>query len=149
MVNGHHPKSREADHTLALLQDVLDTAGLVRLQSARRMKLTPQEMQALELLMHLDMGPGQLASRLGITSAAASGLVDRLERKGHVRRVPDAVDRRRTHVVMTQHGQEAVQDLVSPMIDRLMQIDARLSPSARRCVSEYLHEVRGAMGLIA
>ncbi|MFB9235425.1 MarR family winged helix-turn-helix transcriptional regulator [Plantactinospora siamensis] len=43
---------------------------------------------------------GELASRLGLGAPATTGLVDRLENAGHVRRERDPNDRRRVSIVM-------------------------------------------------
>lgn len=44
---------------------------------------------------HAPLTAGGLAQLTGLTPGAVTGLVDRLERAGHVRRVPDRNDRRR------------------------------------------------------
>lgn len=44
---------------------------------------------------------GELASEVGLTSGAVTGVVDRLERAGFARRVPDPADRRRVKVEVT------------------------------------------------
>src|SRR5687767_7295936 len=46
-------------------------------------------------------GPVELGRILGMTSGAATGLVDRLERAGHVRRTPHSKDRRRQLIQVT------------------------------------------------
>lgn len=43
---------------------------------------------------------GELAQRIGLSPAAATALVDRLESAGHVTRVRDPANRRRVHVRM-------------------------------------------------
>jgi DNA-binding MarR family transcriptional regulator len=44
---------------------------------------------------------GELAAEVGLTSGAVTGVIDRLERAGFARRVPDAADRRRVKVEVT------------------------------------------------
>lgn len=44
---------------------------------------------------------GELAARSGLTSGAVTGVIDRLERAGFARRVPDPADRRRVRVEVT------------------------------------------------
>lgn len=65
----------------------------------RRLGLSAVEHKALGLVQR--RGPltaGALARQTGLTSGAVTGLVDRLERAGYVRRVPDPGDRRRVLV---------------------------------------------------
>jgi DNA-binding MarR family transcriptional regulator len=44
---------------------------------------------------------GELATEVGLTTGAVTGVVDRLERAGFARRVPDPADRRRVKVEVT------------------------------------------------
>jgi hypothetical protein len=44
------------------------------------------------------MTPGQLAAMTGFTTGATTGVIDRLERAGFVRRTPDKRDRRKVIV---------------------------------------------------
>jgi DNA-binding MarR family transcriptional regulator len=44
---------------------------------------------------------GALAAEAGLTSGAVTGVVDRLERAGYARRVPDRADRRRVKIEVT------------------------------------------------
>jgi DNA-binding MarR family transcriptional regulator len=44
---------------------------------------------------------GELAAEAGLTSGAVTGVIDRLERAGFARRVPDPTDRRRVKVEVT------------------------------------------------
>src|SRR5262249_47364412 len=66
---------------------------------AARLGLGATEEKALLILG--GRGPitaGQLADQTGLTTAAATSLIDRLEARGYVRRVRDAADRRRVIV---------------------------------------------------
>lgn len=44
---------------------------------------------------------GELAAEAGLTTGAVTGVIDRLERVGYARRVPDPADRRRVKVEVT------------------------------------------------
>jgi DNA-binding MarR family transcriptional regulator len=66
---------------------------------AERLGLNPTDHKALDLLVR--GGPltaGQLADQTGLTTGAITGVIDRLEERGFVRRVKDANDRRRVVV---------------------------------------------------
>ena len=43
------------------------------------------------------------ASEAGLTTGAVTGVVDRLERAGYARRVPDPSNRRRVKIEVTDH----------------------------------------------
>ncbi len=57
-----------------------------------------------------DVTPGQLARETGLTSGAITGVVDRIERAGYIKRVRDTNDRRRVFLV--------------PIIERIEEIRA-------------------------
>ncbi|MGN9784486.1 MarR family winged helix-turn-helix transcriptional regulator [Nonomuraea sp. ZG12] len=66
---------------------------------ARRLGLSAVDHKALGVISRTGPLPaGALAARLGMNASAVTALVDRLERAGHVRRVPDPGDRRRVLV---------------------------------------------------
>lgn len=69
-----------------------------------RMGLGVTEEKTLDLLQRLGpLSAGDIAQRTGLTPASVSGLIDRLERKGFVRRARDTADRRRVFVEI-DHG---------------------------------------------
>jgi len=63
------------------------------------------------VLCHLEGGPlsmSEIAGQMRHSTAAATGLVDRLEDLGYVQRVRNAGDRRRVAVRITSKGQQLV-----------------------------------------
>ncbi|MGW0475968.1 MarR family winged helix-turn-helix transcriptional regulator [Streptomyces coeruleorubidus] len=70
---------------------------------AEQLGLHPTDLQCVSLL-GLEPGPhttGEIAKLTGLTSGAATRLVDRLEKAGLVERRPDTHDRRKTLVSLT------------------------------------------------
>lgn len=61
--------------------------------------------------------PSRIARKLRVTPAVVTGLLDRLEQRGFVRRTADPNDRRRFHVALTDAG-EAAADAVMRMLSR-------------------------------
>jgi DNA-binding MarR family transcriptional regulator len=71
---------------------------------ARRFGLTAQQ---VELLCQLDKRTpslGELAAELGCDKTNITGMIDRLERRGLLRREPDPADRRVSRVTLTEEG---------------------------------------------
>ena len=67
------------------------------------------ETQALShLAVRGDRGQNELGSDLGLTSGAATALVDRLERQGVAERYPHPSDRRRVLVRLTDQGETVI-----------------------------------------
>jgi DNA-binding MarR family transcriptional regulator len=124
--------------TLRLLRELLDVAQQSEVAVARKAALTHTELSALEQLTRADHGPGELARHLGVTSAAASGIVDRLVARGHVERRPHEADRRRTQVVLTESGRAEVLGHLMPMFAALDELDRGLTSAERAVVDRYL-----------
>jgi DNA-binding MarR family transcriptional regulator len=124
--------------TLDLLRELATVAAEVRPTVARRARLSESELVALEHLMGGALGPVEVGRRLGVTSAASTGIVDRLEARGHVHRAPHPVDRRRTEVSITESGRSEVLGYLMPMFRSLAQLDAELSEAEREVVDRYL-----------
>ncbi len=124
--------------TLVLLRQLLDVSQRANPALARRAELSHSELAALELLTRDSVGPGDLARHLGVTSAAATGIVDRLVGRGHVERRPHGQDRRRTQVVLTDSGRSEVIGHLMPMFLALDELDRSLTASEREVVDRYL-----------
>jgi len=113
---------------------------------AGRLALGRTDVAALELLMNEGpLGPVELGNRLGMRSASATALVDRLEAAGHVERVRDPDDRRRITVVPTAHAHEEAGAAIGPLLAGFHAAAARLSPGERALVVGYLEEVTAVL----
>lgn len=93
---------------------------------AERVGLSVTELLAMDLLGRNGSIPaGHMAKELHLTTGAITGLVDRLEHAGFVRRMADPADRRRVLVAVTAKEQK-ISGLYEPLIVGL-----------REAVSEY------------
>ena len=84
------------------------------------------------------MGPGELGRLLGVSSAAASGIIDRLEARGHAQRASHSTDGRRTSVTISPSGRSEVVGFLMPMFRELAVIDAELDETERAVVDRFL-----------
>lgn len=134
--------------TLTLLQQVIDTADAANVALARRASLSLSELHALRLLADAPLGPVELARALSITSAASSGVVDRLCARGHAERHAHAADKRRTVVDITDSGRRELLIHLTPMFSRLAAVDSSLSDEERAVVERYLTGAIEAMRAI-
>ncbi|WP_037064338.1 MarR family winged helix-turn-helix transcriptional regulator [Pseudonocardia acaciae] len=80
----------------------------IRGAASRELDLTPQQAQLLTMVAPGELTHGELAARLHCDKTNVTGLVDRLQRRGLVRRRPDADDRRVARVALTEQGAELV-----------------------------------------
>lgn len=131
--------------SLEALEELVGLAAQVPHDVARKAGLSVSELHSLRHLMASPMGPVELAKALGVTSAASSGVVDRLVARGHAERHPHAEDRRRTDVVVTESGRREVFALLAPMFAKLAEIDAPLDDDERVVVERYLRGAIAAM----
>lgn len=86
---------------------------------------------------------GDLARRAGVTEKTATGLVDRLERDGLVRRVRDGADRRVVHVRPTEAGGALARRLDGAILDTLERLLARLDAAERRDLFRLVTKLSG------
>jgi DNA-binding MarR family transcriptional regulator len=93
---------------------------------------------------------GQLATEAGLTTGAVTAVLDRLEAKELVRRVPDPDDRRRILVEVTDKQREAagrlyfpLKEMADPWFEELSEDDIRLLIAFNR-VSREVNEKRAA-----
>ena len=131
--------------TLDALQELVDVAGQVPHDVARAAGLSTSELHSLRHLMSTPMGPVELARALGVTSAASSGVVDRLVARGHAERRQHPDDGRRTQVLITDSGRAEVFARLAPMFAALAALDRGLDDDDREVVEHYLRGATAAM----
>lgn len=74
--------------------------------------ITPRQLEVLEFLAGREnWSVGEVATALGVSSAAATKAVARLERKGLVTRAVNVMDRRCVTVRVTRAGADAVHQI--------------------------------------
>lgn len=75
----------------------------------------------------------EIANRMGHTTAAATGLVDRLEKLSLVVRAHAVDDRRKIRVEITEKGQALVSEIREDMINNLQDLMGILTEDEQRC----------------
>jgi len=131
--------------TLTALQELVEVSETVPAVVARKAGLSTSELHSLRHLMRGPIGPVDLAKVLGVTSAASSGVVDRLVGHGHAERRSHPGDGRRTEVVITDSGRAEVLARMTPMFESLAALDATLTDDERVVVERYLRGATAAM----
>jgi DNA-binding MarR family transcriptional regulator len=91
------------------------------------------------------MGPAELAKRLGIRSASATALVDRLVVSGHVSRTPHPADRRRIALAQTPLSDARTTAALAPMLIEIEAAAQRLTEGEAAAVTRFLGEAAQAM----
>jgi len=95
-------------------------------EAAMAAGLTPQQHQALLAIKGFPgrdfVSIGELAERLQVRHHSAVGLVDRLARRGFVRRSPSAGDRRRVEVSLSPRGEAKIERLSAAHFAELLEL---------------------------
>ncbi|WP_236602478.1 MarR family winged helix-turn-helix transcriptional regulator [Microbacterium sp. 8M] len=118
-------------------------AERMSLASRRYMRLNINDMRAVRFLIAAE-NAGEpataraLAEHLGISSAATTKLLDRLEQGGHVLRLPYPNDRRALALRVSPETRLAAREGVGRLHARRFAVAARLSPSDRAIVTGFL-----------
>jgi DNA-binding MarR family transcriptional regulator len=109
---------------------------------AHLMGMNPNDMSAIDALSrHGPMGVADLADHLGIRSASATVMVDRLERAGHVERLRDTTDRRRVAVSETAAARQATYETWSPVISAIDEACRALPETDRETVRRFMTDL--------
>lgn len=130
----------------AVLGELMRLSGAVSQILARQLGLSLTDLTALHHLVgRAPLGPAELGRRLGMSSASATVLVDRLERAGHVRRRRDPADRRRIVLQVTDTAAARSLDAVRPLTEAITAIGDELDEPTRHVIATYLARAAEAM----
>ena len=110
-------------------------------ESARQHGLTAQQGQLLCVLMPQPYGMGELGTVLGLAKSSLTGLVDRTERNGLVRRVPDPRDTRAVRVALTRRGSTLADAFYAETCRRIDDLVAGLPGAEREALAGLLGRV--------
>ena len=134
-------------HRLRALTLLLDAAGAA---FAARNGLSATDVRALVCLLDRERAgvpasPTWLAGQLRVTTASVTALLDRLERAGHVRRVPRSDDRRRVDVLVQDSAKELGWAFFGPLIDATAAVLDRRSAAQRTVIDAFLDDMVAAV----
>jgi len=114
--------------------------------ASEQLDLTAPQMHAL-LSLGNDAGltMGELSRRGGISEKTMTGVVDRLEQAGHVRRERDPADRRLVRVVLTDQGRGLFEACDAHLAGRLRHFLALLEPDDRTALLRMLDRLNARL----
>ena len=98
---------------------------------ADRIGISATEFESMDVISHNQpISAGHLASRCGLTTGAITGIVDRLEKAGLVKRVRDPEDRRRVLLepIENEDKKRKVRELYQPMSQAFQEIMEECTP---------------------
>ncbi|MET0974234.1 MAG: MarR family transcriptional regulator [Leifsonia sp.] len=117
---------------------------------AAQQGLHPIDLEALLAVMHAEragrpLTPGELGVIVRLSSAATTGLIDRLEAAGHLTRRRDARDRRRIHLLYADHGMRVAEEFFRPLGVMTQGLLDRYTVEELRVIISYLAAAADAM----
>ncbi len=138
------------DHEALL--SILVTGDLLKKESTRLfapLGITAAQFNVL-ILLHAQtedgtMSQSDLGRLLTVHRSNVTGLVDRLEKLGLVRRLNDDDDRRVNRVALSEPGRETVRKAEELYLGRIHAIMSVLSPREWRALSSTLDKIRSRM----
>jgi len=111
----------------------------VNVKWRRELGISTNERLVLAHLSHEgSLTAADLSKRVGMTSAAMTTLIDRLEAANLVKRVPDQRDRRRILLYPTKHMLQSSQELTESVAREVQAIVESLQERDRRLVQDLL-----------
>jgi DNA-binding MarR family transcriptional regulator len=116
---------------------------------AAQLGINASDFECLDLARHAEAEPvtaGKLAATTGLTSGAITGVLDRLERAGLVKRERDAADRRKVIVRPTSCVERTISPLFEPLHRSMTKMWASYSDTQLDLILDFLTKVRDVMG---
>jgi DNA-binding MarR family transcriptional regulator len=108
--------------------------------AAERLGLNRTDLHCINIIENSGgLTAGELAAEAGLTTGAVTGVVDRLERAGYARRVPDPSDRRRVKLEVTPKFYSRADKIWGPMAsDWAARLGNRFTAEELERVIEFL-----------
>ena len=125
-----------------LMRDILDTSRDFQSHLRAQMTVNSTDLDAMEyLIMSGPSGPTELARHLGVTTAAATTVVDRLVALGHAERTKNLHDRR--GVVVTPSPTSVAQAMghIMPMVRGIDEALNDFTADEQAVITRYLADV--------
>jgi DNA-binding MarR family transcriptional regulator len=125
----------------------------MRRRTRESMRMGETDLLALQFLLRstrggASVGPRDLASYLGISSASTTVLVDRLVRSGHLERHPHPTDRRALVLSTTATTDAEVRATLGRMHSRMLAATEQLTADEMRAVLRFLESMKDAVDVV-
>jgi DNA-binding MarR family transcriptional regulator len=128
------------EELLELLRETSGQSVVLSDAIARHVGLSPADLEVLGVVeQHGPLTAGRLGEFTGLSPAAVTGLIDRLERAGVAERRPDPTDRRRVLVAFAAGG-AAIPALYEELARDMRAVAERYSDEELAVVSRFLRD---------
>lgn len=135
-------KKRGVHESTALLRLILRISEEFTGYMGEQLTVNPTDLAAMQhLIMDGPMSPTQLARKLKLSTAAATVVVDRLTKVGHVTRAPHPSDRRGIVIQPAEASVARAMNTLMPMIMGIDRVIHDFSPEEQETITRYLRKV--------
>ena len=122
----------------------------MRRRTRESMSMGENELLVLRYLLRASgqerlVSPRELTRYLGVSTASTTAIIDRLEKTGHVTRIPHPTDRRSIHVVATEASDAEVRATLGEMHTRMMAAVVDMTPDESAAVIACLSRLQDAV----
>ncbi|MHC5559589.1 MarR family winged helix-turn-helix transcriptional regulator [Kocuria sp. U4B] len=151
--NGREHTDPAAVEVLQALRTYQSAEAAVRQRARQALGMSEKDAVALRLLLEAEragqpLGPGELARKLGISSASTTTLLDRLTKSGHIARRPHPTDRRALVLVPTPEHGARLHAFLESAYQRMIDVAAGLTPDQAATVTGFFSAMTEALEAI-
>lgn len=132
--------ARDTDLASALVQTMHRLQDL-HAETSRPLGLTPQQAHLLCVLISGPLGMTELSGILSIERSSLTSMVDRLERRCLVARIPSPGDRRACRIELTADGLAVAHQAHDAVVTRINSLTAALPAAVRQTVINALRSI--------
>ncbi len=128
--------------SVRILSTTIDEWMAEELKEATKDRITPSQLKVLKLVARTNARRiGDVAEFLAVSNAAASKAVDRLVRRGLLRRAESASDRRAVELSLTTEGRTLLAQYEAATAQVLKKVFGTLPPEKMESAALFLDEV--------
>ncbi len=125
-----------------LMRELTKLSDEFELYLGAELTVNPTDLQAMtHLIQRGPMSPTEIARVLGISTAAATAVIDRLAKVGHVTRTPHPTDRRGVIVAPEPTSVARAMRALMPMISGIDRVIYEFDESEQAVITDYLRRV--------
>lgn len=143
---------RQISVLMGAIGELREAEQRLSLASRRYMQLNDTDMRALHYLIvcanrDAIATPSGIAQHLGISTAATTKLLDRLEKSSHIQRAPHPTDRRALAITISKETRLAAMETVGRQQSKRFYAAARLTRDERDVVIRFLTDMTNEISL--
>lgn len=148
---GKERPAATADQALYAMDRMIAAAQFGQQDIARRLGLNATDLTCLGFVIEASQAgrtptAGDLAEQARLTTGAMTGVLNRLEKAGYIRRQADPQDRRRVHVVMEEAAQARILQVYGPFYERLGALFADYTPDEIAVLADWFTRAGALLG---